>query len=212
MSIFENFEHITFNLTSSISLCPLRRCTCCIQCCSDVVVIYCYFLFLIIRSEDTLPHLLPIVLALAVAGFVVHMPQKFAPQTRNVFFVVAFVFSNAYLARESGNVAAVWASFKSLGDAEKFAISLCVISVTYFATAMCFDESKEEPASHCSNLVQPPPSPVKSPSKKSAMSFFSGPTGFLTDSPALSDFAVDFEVPDELPESDRDLFEFMFEK
>lgn len=135
--------------------------------------------------------------------------MQFAAQTRNVFFVVCFIFANAYLVKEANSIAGLWTSFKFLKDGDKFALTLCVISATYFATAMCFEESKEDEVAISSS---PPSGPAKSPSKKSAMSFFTAPSGFLTESPALSDATVDFELPKDLPESDRELFEYMFDK
>lgn len=151
-----------------------------------------------------LPEYSPCLLAFAFTALFVTFSNSFPSDKKGGIQFAAFglitAAGGAYVVQsEPDTFLKLWNAFIALAPMTKFALTFVLIGLTYFGAAMYSIGLEDAPV-----VIDSKSEPKTTPTtvKKQVVNI----------SPALTDDVVDFEVPSTLPESDKELFDMMFEK
>lgn len=145
-----------------------------------------------------MPQFSPCLLALASTALLVTFTNSFPADKKGgmqfAMFGTLMAGGVAYMMQQNPEIFAnFWAQFIALPATVKFAMTLTVIGIVYFGGAL-----------YSLGLVEAP--------EGTAASASSNNTGSAQNlSPALTDSTVDFNTPDNLPESDKEMFLQVFD-
>lgn len=146
--------------------------------------------------QNVLSEIVPTLGSLALASLVILTSHAFVDEKKVIFqafcFGVSLVISLSYLltVAEKGVLQSFWSEFTKLDDLVKMAISVIVITTTYFGAAMYI--APHEPADDGSAGSK----------QRSSLNL----------TPASCDTAVSFKVPEDIPEDDKEFFEIFFDQ
>jgi len=136
-----------------------------------------------------LPHLTPVVAALAGTSVIVLVSGAFTGYRKILFqsslLATSLAAASSYLIKDANTLGLdkLWTAFIAMPDEAKFALSICFIGGAYFGGAL-----------YIAGVTIAPPLTSRD------------------EYPATVDSVVNFHLPPSIPLKDKDLFEWMFDK